>query len=66
MLDPKTIQALGSKNCMMMSLFSNNKPVGVVYADVCSNEHPISDQEYKAFKKVCQGTCHALDRYARR
>jgi len=66
MLDPKTIEALGRQNCMMMSLFSNNKPVGVVYADVCSNEQPISDQEYKAFKKVCQGTSHALERYARR
>lgn len=66
MLDPQTVKTLDSKNCMIMSLFSNNKPVGVVYADVASNEHPISDQEYKAFKKVCQGTCHALERYAQR
>jgi len=66
MLSPQVVSVLKSKNCMVMSLFSKGKPVGVVYADVSSKEQPISDQEYKAFKKVCQSTCHALERYAKR
>jgi hypothetical protein len=66
MLNPKVVKVLNSKNCMVMSLFSKGKPVGVVYADVASTEQPISDQEYQAFKKVCQSTSHALERYAKR
>ncbi|MFY0640699.1 MAG: hypothetical protein JXR16_06605 [Bermanella sp.] len=63
MLATDTVNTLGSKNFMLMSLFSSNRPVGVVYTDVSNGEQPISDQEYKAFKTVCQSTSHALERY---
>jgi K+-sensing histidine kinase KdpD len=63
MLATDTANTLGSKNFMLMSLFSSNRPVGVVYTDVSNGEQPISDQEYKAFKTVCQSTSHALERY---
>lgn len=66
MLNPSVVKTLNSKNYMVMSLFSKNKPVGVVYTDVSPAEQPINDQEYKVFKKVCQGTCHALERYTKR
>ncbi|MGR6871484.1 hypothetical protein ACU6U9_04070 [Pseudomonas sp. HK3] len=63
MLAADATKTLNSKNFMIMSLFSGDRPVGVVYADVSSAEQPISDQEYQAFKKVCQSTSHALERY---
>lgn len=66
MLEPSVVRTLKRKNCMVMSLFSMGKPIGVVYADVAPEEQAINDQEYQAFKKVCQSTSHALERYAKR
>jgi len=66
MLQPNVVKTLKRKNCMVMSVFSKGKPIGVVYADVSSQEHAISDTEYQAFKKVCQSTSTALEQYANR
>jgi len=66
MLNPKVVQTLKRKNCMVMSVFSKGKPIGVVYSDVTTEEHAISDNEYQAFKKVCQSTSKALEQYAKR
>lgn len=66
MLQPDVVKILKRKNCMIMSIFSMGKPIGVVYADVTSEEQAISENEYQAFKKVCQSTSKALEHYARR
>jgi len=64
MLEPKVAEGLGNQNFMVMSLFANGKPIGVVYADASEAEDRISDKEYGAFKKICQSASHALDSYA--
>lgn len=66
MLKPDVVQTLKRKNCMVMSVFSMGKPIGVVYADVSPEENAITEGEYQAFKKVCQSTSQALEHYAKR
>ena len=66
MMTSEVLTTLGNKNFMAMSLFANNKAVGVVYADAAVNEDEISDKEYQAFKQICQATSSALDYYAKK
>ncbi|GAA6134754.1 hypothetical protein NBRC116188_15430 [Oceaniserpentilla sp. 4NH20-0058] len=66
MLKPEVVKTLKRKNCMVMSVFSLGKPIGVVYADVSPQEQAISDTEYQAFKTVCQSTSRALEQYTKR
>ena len=64
MLSPKAVDILLNKNFMVMSLFAGTKPIGVVYADARGNEEKISEQEYQAFKTICQSTSFALSSFA--
>ena len=66
MMTEEVLTTLGNKNFMSMSLFANQKAVGVVYADAAVNEDEISDKEYQAFKQICQATSSALDYYAKK
>ena len=63
MLNPEVSNTLNSQNFMTMSLFSSNRPIGVVFTDVSSAELPINDKEYQAFKTICKSTSYALERY---
>jgi len=64
MLKPEVSEVLLNKNFMVMSIFANDKPIGVVYADANSKEENISETEYMAFKTICQSTSLALGSYA--
>ena len=66
MLSDEVGKMLENENFMVMSLFAKGKPIGVVYTDASATEDHISDEEYVAFKKICQSTSHALDAYAKR
>ena len=66
MLHPDTVNHLTRKNFMVMSLFASGKPIGVVYADASEHEDFISENEYSAFKKICQSAGLALDGYAQK
>lgn len=66
MLSDEVRKTLGNQNFMAMSLFANQKAVGVVYADTTTGEAMISDKEYAAFKQICQAASLALDSYAKR
>ncbi|QIZ85396.1 HDOD domain-containing protein [Bermanella marisrubri] len=65
MLSSDVVMTLGQKDFMAMSLFANDKPIGVVYADTTGGESPLTEKEYKAFKTICQGASHALGAFAR-
>ncbi len=64
MLSQETVNTLLNKNFIVMSIFAGAKPIGVVYADASSKEEGISEQEYQAFKTICQSTSFALSAYA--
>ena len=64
MLSSKAVDILLNKNFMVMSIFAGDKPIGVVYADASGKEEEISEQEYQAFKTICQSTSFALGSYA--
>ncbi len=64
MLSGEVVDTLLNKNFMVMSLFAGDKPIGVVYADSNSQEERISEQEYQAFKTICQSAGFALGAYA--
>jgi hypothetical protein len=64
MLSTEVADVMLNKNFMVMSIFANDKPIGVVYADACSKEENISETEYMAFKTICQSTSFALGSYA--
>jgi len=66
MLCEDVVKMLKNENFMVMSLFAKGKPIGVVYTDASATEDRISDEEYAAFKQICQSTSHALDAYAKR
>ncbi len=66
MLSHDAIDTLLNKNFIVMSIFAGEKPIGVVYADASSKEEGISEQEYQAFKTICQSTSFALSSYAQK
>ncbi len=66
MLSSDAVEILLNKNFIVMSLFAGDKPIGVVYADASSKEESISEQEYQAFKTICQSAGFALGAYAQK
>jgi hypothetical protein len=66
MLSPEVVDVLLNKNFIVMSLFAGDKPIGIVYADASSKEEGITEQEYQAFKTICQSTGFALGAYAQK
>lgn len=54
---------------MMMSLFSNERPVGIVFADITNSDNSelgasIQPVEYKAFKSLCLAASASLGKLA--
>ena len=66
MLSGLVVKVLLNKNFIVMSLFAGDKPIGVVYADAASDEASITEQEYQAFKTICQSAGFALGAYAQK
>jgi len=57
-------QATAGGDFLAMSLFVEDKPVGLFYAD--NRGAPLTEAQYTAFKQVCQMTGQALTRQAKR
>lgn len=52
---------------MMMSLFSNQRPIGIIFADL-GNAHqnpPVQPSEYMAFKTLCMAASKSLGKLAK-
>jgi hypothetical protein len=51
---------------MMMSLFSNQRPIGIIFADIGSPPHhpPMQPAEYIAFKSLCLAASKSLGKLA--
>lgn len=51
---------------MMMSLFSNKRPIGIVFADLGSAPYnpPMQPSEYMAFKTLCAAASQSLGKLA--
>ncbi|WP_158228869.1 HDOD domain-containing protein [Chitinimonas sp. BJB300] len=57
-------QAIGQGEFLAMSLFVENKPVGIFYAD--NRGEPVTESQYNAFKQVCLMAGQSLTRQAKR
>jgi hypothetical protein len=51
---------------MMMSLFSSNRPIGIIFADIGSGDQkvPLQPSEYIAFKNLCMHASKSLSKLA--
>lgn len=51
---------------MMMSLFSNTRPIGIIFADLgnLENNRPMQPSEYMAFKTLCMAASKSLGKLA--
>jgi hypothetical protein len=51
---------------MMMSLFSNQRPIGIIFADIGSPPHnpPMQPAEYIEFKSLCLAASKSLSKLA--
>lgn len=51
---------------MMMSLFSNERPIGIIFADIgkISDHQPMQPSEYMAFKSLCFAASKSLGKLA--
>ncbi len=59
-LIPPPLQAvINPDQCLLLSVFLRNRPVGLFYAD-SALQHPITRQQFDSFKAVCQRTLLAL------
>jgi hypothetical protein len=49
-----------------MSLFSNDRPIGIIFADLGNTTHnsPMQPSEYTAFKSLCMATSNSLGKLA--
>lgn len=52
---------------MMMSLFSNERPIGIIFADLGGLKHnpPMQPSEYMAFKSLCMAASNSLGKLAK-
>lgn len=59
-------QSVLPQQFMMMSLFSNDRPIGIIFADLGDLEHnqPMQPSEYIAFKSLCMATNKSLGKLA--
>lgn len=59
-------QAVLPQQFMMMSLFSNSRPIGIIFADLGStpNNPPMQPSEYTAFKSLCMAASKSLGKLA--
>jgi hypothetical protein len=63
---PAAQQNVLPEQFMMMSLFSNQRPVGIIFADLGSAPHspPMQPAEYIAFKSLCLAASRSLSKLA--
>lgn len=52
--------ACNAKEFFLMSIFVNQKPVAVFYADSCTENESLSEYEYKQFKYLCSAATQCL------
>jgi len=59
-------QSVLPQQFMMMSLFSNERAIGIIFADLGNAEHnqPMQPSEYIAFKSLCMATNKSLGKLA--
>lgn len=59
-------QSVLPQQFMMMSLFSNDRPIGIIFADLGGAEHnlPMQPSEYIAFKSLCMAANKSLGKLA--
>lgn len=63
---PAAQQEVLPQQFMMMSLFSNDRPIGIIFADLGSAPHnpPMQPSEYMAFKSLCLAASKSLGKLA--
>ena len=63
---PTAQQDVLPEQFMMMSLFSNQRPIGIIFADLGSAPHnpPMQPAEYLAFKSLCLAASKSLSKLA--
>jgi hypothetical protein len=63
---PAAQQNVLPEHFMMMSLFSNQRPIGIIFADIGSPPHnpPMQPAEYIAFKSLCLAASKSLGKLA--
>jgi HD-like signal output (HDOD) protein len=59
MIPPPLQQIIHPRQCLIMSVFLRNKPIGLFYAD-SGQQGAITPEQFANFKAVCQRTVHAL------
>ncbi|MFD2231494.1 HDOD domain-containing protein [Alkalimarinus sediminis] len=60
MIPPEFKVASAAKEFFLMSIFVNQKPVAVFYADSGDESHPLTEYDYKQFKYMCSAATHCL------
>ncbi len=50
----RDINAVGKNECLMMPVFSNKIPIGLIYADRGLSGEPLTDEDFNAFKYFAQ------------
>jgi hypothetical protein len=63
---PSSQQDVLPQQFMMMSLFSNDRPIGIIFADLgrSTDNSPMQPSEYMAFKSLCMATSKSLGKLA--
>lgn len=63
---PAAQQDVLPEQFMMMSLFSNDRPIGIIFADLGSAPYnpPMQPSEYTAFKSLCLAASKSLSKLA--
>lgn len=63
----QTQQDVLPQQFMMMSLFSNDRPIGIIFADLGGIKHnlPMQPSEYMAFKSLCMAASTSLGKLAK-
>ncbi len=60
MIPPEFKVASGAKEFFLMSIFVNQKPVAVFYADSGDESQTLTEYDYKQFKYMCSAATHCL------
>ena len=50
----RDINVIGENECFLMPIFSNKKPIGLIYADRGISNQPLTEEDFSAFKYFAQ------------
>lgn len=64
MVPPELKVASGAKEFFLMSIFINQKPVAIFYADTGQEGQALTEENYKQFKYMCGAATHCLQHLA--